>query len=155
MTFSISAKIQDGSQNLVPKINAFLRFTQKFKMTAKSDGKAIFCEKSPVDSAYTVGVQNFVEIALPRTVSKINAFLHFTQKFKMAAKSGGKAIFAKSRQKTLHIPCGSKISSKSLYLVPFPRKMRFCILRRNSRWLPKVVGKRFLFYVPPQWGGHN
>ena len=47
----------------------------------------------PVHSAHTLWVQNFVEIALSRTVSEINALLGFTQKFKMAAKSDGKAIF--------------------------------------------------------------
>ena len=26
--------------------------------------------------------------------------------------------------------------------------MRFCILRRNSRWPPKVAGKRFLLKLP-------
>ena len=60
-----------------------------------------FCEKSPEDSVDTLRVKNFVEIALPCSVSEINAFLHLTQKFKMAAKSGGKTIFVKSRQKTL------------------------------------------------------
>ena len=95
MTF-ISAKIQDGSQNLVPKINALLCFMQKLKMAAKSGRKAIFCEKSPVDSVDTLWVQNFVEIALSRTVSKINVLLRFRHKFKRVAKSGGKAIFAKS-----------------------------------------------------------
>ena len=70
--------------------------------------------------------------------------LRITQKFKMATKNGGKVIFAKCRQYTLQITCGSKILSKSLYLTPFPRWMRFCDLRRNSRWLPKVAGKRFL-----------
>ena len=58
-------------------------------------------------SGDTIQVKNFVEIALSHSVSEINRFLHLTQKFKMAAKS--------------HIPCGSKISSKSLYLAPFPR----------------------------------
>ena len=36
-------------------------------------------------------------------------FFCFMQKFKMAAKSGGKNIFGKSHQYTLQIPCGSKI----------------------------------------------
>ena len=57
-----------------------------------------FCEKSPVDCADTLWVKNFVEIALSRSISEINVFLHLTQKFKMTAKSGGKMIFAKSRQ---------------------------------------------------------
>ena len=65
----------------------------------------------------------------------------------MAAKSGRKVIFAKCRQHTPHITCGSKILSKFLYLAPFLRLMRFCILSRNSRWPPKVAGKRFLLKV--------
>ena len=47
---------------------------------------------SPVQSADTLQIKNFVEIALNRTISKINVF---------------------------------------------------CVLRRNSRWPPKVAGKQF------------
>ena len=57
-----------------------------------------FGEKSPVDSADNLQVKNFVEIALSRSISEINGFLRFTQKFKMAAKSDGKTIFAIKRQ---------------------------------------------------------
>ena len=57
-----------------------------------------FQEKSPVDSAYMLQVQNFVKIALSRSVSEIKTFLHFTQKLKIAAKSGGKTIFWKCHQ---------------------------------------------------------
>ena len=80
------------------EINTFLCLTQKFKMAAKSGGKTLFCEIMPVDSADTLRVKNFVEIALSCSVSEINTFMHFTQKFKMAAKSGGKTIFDKSHQ---------------------------------------------------------
>ena len=62
------------------------------------------------------GGQKFVEIVLSPTVSEINVFLRFTQKFKMATKNGGKMIFEKSSQLTLQIPWGSKISLKSLYI---------------------------------------
>ena len=55
--------------------------------------KSDFWEKSPVDSADTQWIKTFVEITLSRTVSEINALLRFTQKFKMATKSGGKVIF--------------------------------------------------------------
>ena len=61
MTFSISTKIQGGSQNLLPKINAFWQ---------ESD----FCEKPLVDSADNLQVRNFVEITLSRTVCQINVF---------------------------------------------------------------------------------
>ena len=42
-----------------------------------------FWEKLPVEFAETLWVKNFFETALSRTVSEINAFLHFTQKLKM------------------------------------------------------------------------
>ena len=57
-----------------------------------------FCEKSPVDSADTLRIKNFVEIAVFCTISEISIILHLTQKFMIAAKSGGKTIFAKRRQ---------------------------------------------------------
>ena len=61
-----------------------------------------FRENSPVDSAYTLWVKNFVEIALSHSVSEINVLLRFTQTFKMTAKSGGKIIFGKSRHYTAY-----------------------------------------------------
>ena len=78
------------------EINTFLLLTQKFKIAAKSGRKNDFCEKSPVGFKDTLWVKHFVEIALSHSVSEINTFLHFTQKFKMAAKSGGKTFFEKS-----------------------------------------------------------
>ena len=57
-----------------------------------------FCEILPVHSADTLWVKNLIKITLSRTVSKINAFLHFTKKLKMAAKNGGKVIFVKCHQ---------------------------------------------------------
>ena len=57
-----------------------------------------FWEKLPVNSADILWVKKFVEIALSRTVPEINAFLHFTQKFKMVAQIGGKTIFEKNCQ---------------------------------------------------------
>ena len=68
-------------------------------MATKKWWESDFWKMLPVHSANTLRVQNFVKIALSRTVSKINALLHFTQKFKMAAKSGRKAIFAKRHPK--------------------------------------------------------
>ena len=70
----------------VSEINAFLRFMQKFKTAAKKLMENNFWEKSQVDSADTLPVQNFVKISLSGTVIEINTFLCFAQKFKMAAK---------------------------------------------------------------------
>ena len=57
-------------------------------MAAKMEGIQ-FLRKGALDSADTLWVENI----LSRTVSEINAFLHFMQKFKMATKNGGKTIF--------------------------------------------------------------
>ena len=54
-----------------------------------------FCKKSSVNSADTLRVKNFIEIALSHSVIEINVFLHLMQKFQMATKSGRKTIFAK------------------------------------------------------------
>ena len=100
-----------------------------------------FGQNSPLDSADALQIKNFVEIVLSHTVSKINAFLHFTQKFKTAAKNDGKTIFGKSRQYIPQIACGSKISLKSLYLAPFPREMGFAfyaeIQNGRQKWWQK------------------
>ena len=55
----------------------------------------IFGKKVPDVSAYTMG-EYFVEIMVSHNVSEISAFLHFTQKFKIATKNEGKMFFAKS-----------------------------------------------------------
>ena len=69
-------------------------------MAAKKGKKTIFEKKN------ILGVKNFVDIALSRTVSKIDAFLLFMQKFKMAAKHGGTTNFEKGRQLILQTPQG-------------------------------------------------
>ena len=63
-----------------------------------------FWEKSPVDSADTLVFKNFAKITASFTFCEINVLLHFMQKFKMAAKNGGKTIFGKSHQLTLGMP---------------------------------------------------
>ena len=102
----------------ISEINAFFALYAEIQDGRQKWRENNFGEKSPVDSADAVWVKTFVE---SRSVSKTNIFLHLTQKFKMAAKSGGKTIFGKLCQQTLQIPCGSKILSKSLYLIPFSR----------------------------------
>ena len=52
-----------------------------------------FGEKSPVDSANSLGAKNFVESALSRTISEICAFAFYAK-----IQDGGKVIFVKSCQ---------------------------------------------------------
>ena len=107
-------------------------------------GKNDFWQKVADDSAYTLGVKTFVKITLPCTFSREKQFLRFMQKFNMATQNGGKIIFGKKWQIILLIPWGLKLSSKSLYLAPFPEKNNFCGLCRNSTWPPKMAEKLFL-----------
>ena len=96
-----------------------------------------FCEKSPVDSADTLWVKNFVEIALSRSVSKINTFLRLTQKFKMAAKSGGKTIFQKVASRLCRHPEGQKFQKYFPGLLHTPAKNE-----ENPSYCCKAITKR-------------
>ena len=98
-------------------------------------------KKSPDDSADTLGVKNLIVLALSRTVSEKKTFLHFTQKFKFAAKNDGKTTFGKNRQMILRIPWGQKFRQNCSILQHFSD---MCTLRRKSRWTPKMTGKLFL-----------
>ena len=64
-------------------------------MAIKNGGKAIFLDKLPDVSADTLRDKNSAEITLSRTVSEINAFFSFMQKFKMTTANGGKTTFGK------------------------------------------------------------
>ena len=95
-------------------------------------GKKVFEKQSQDNSTDALGVKNYVQIALSCTVSKKNAFLHFTQKFKMAAKNGRKINFRKIAC-SLCITLGvKKISAKSLYQTETP------FLRSVLRFMQKL-----------------
>ena len=91
-------------QNFRRKISFHFRDKHVFVFNAKNeDGRQKwrennFGEKLPVDcgTVDTLWVKIFVEIALSHSVSEINTLLDLAQTFKMAAKSGGKMIFAKN-----------------------------------------------------------
>ena len=70
-------------------------------------------------SADILWVKNFVEIALYRTVSEINAFLHFTQKFKTSAKNSGKAIVGEIASRLCLYSAGQKCCRNGSILNPF------------------------------------
>ena len=77
------------------KINAFSVFYAEIQDGHQKRRENDFWEDLPVDSADTLWVKNFVEIALSRIISEINAFLPFMQKFKMAANMVGKQFWGK------------------------------------------------------------
>ena len=73
---------KSGGKTIFGKVARRLQIPCGSKISSKSetqDGRQKwwennFCENSPVDSAKTLWVKNFVEIALCRSVSEINAF---------------------------------------------------------------------------------
>ena len=72
----------------VSEILTFFVFLQKFKMATKSGAKIEIFQFCIEYFPTTLRVKNSVEIALSLTVSEILRFFRFSQKFKMAAKSG-------------------------------------------------------------------
>ena len=76
-------------------------------------------------------------------------FLRKIRKFKMAAIFGKTKFFLKIGMATwVEIPCGSKISSKSLYLARFSRYKHFYVLQfcekfENSKWPPFLARQKF------------
>ena len=56
-------------------------------------------------------------------------FLRIFRKFKMAAILGETKFFENCENYSAEISCGSKISSKSLYLARFLRYKHFCVLQ--------------------------
>ena len=75
-----------------------------------------------VHSLDTLRVENFDEIALSRTVKEIEANLCFAILGKNSKNQngrhfwGGENFFENCNEYIPYIPCGSKISTKSLYL---------------------------------------
>ena len=78
-----------------------------------------FWQRGRMTVLYPV-VKIFVEIALSRNIFEINSFC-INAEFKIVPKNGGKMILGKKWKRTMSIPWQPKISSKSLYLAPFPR----------------------------------
>ena len=76
----------------------FFPFYAKIPHTWEND----FWGKSPVDSADTLWVKNYVKITLSHSVSEINTFFAFYAEIQ----NGRQTIFGKSRQQILQIPCG-------------------------------------------------
>ena len=87
------------------------------------EGK-IFSKLARVHFLYTLWVKNFDEIALSRTVKEIEAILRFSilgKNSKWPPFLGRGKFFENWQEYIPVIPCGSKISTKSLYLAPFLR----------------------------------
>ena len=79
----------------------------------------------------TLWVKNFDEITLSRTVKEIEAnlcFAIFGKNSKWPPFLGRGKFFENWQEYIPQIPCGSKISTKSLYLARLRRYKQICVL---------------------------
>ena len=88
ITIWIKNSVEIALSLTVSEILRFFRFSQKSKMAAKSGEKIEIFQFCIEYFPSTLQVKNSVQIALSLMVSKILRFFRFSQKFKMAAKSG-------------------------------------------------------------------
>ena len=93
------------------------------------------CQENDFLRKVTVDSVDTLEIALSRTISEIKVFLHFTQKFKMTAKYGGKRFLRKVPSILSRYPAGQKFRRNFSISHHFRGKWVLC---RNSRWSPKI-----------------
>ena len=103
----------------------------------------LFCKSSPVGSVDTLWVKNFVEIPLSRSVYKINMFLHFTQKFKMATRNGGKRFLGKVGNRLCRYSAGQKFCRNLSISHRFRDKRVFAFYAEiqdgSQKWRENVV----------------
>ena len=123
---------------MVFEIFTLFHFPQKSKMAAKSGENRNFL---PLHRTllYYLASQNF---ARNRTICYGFRDIHtfsFTAKIQDGHQKWQKSKFYPFAQDTLLLPCGSKIRSKSLYLLWFSRYSHFFIFCKNPRWPPKVA----------------
>ena len=126
----------------------FCHFWQKFKKAAIFGEGKIFSKLPKVHLLDTLWVKNFDKIALSGTVKEIEAILCFSivgknSKWLPFLRRG--KFFQNWQEYTSYIPCGSKISTKSLYLARLRRYKQFCVLP----FLAKIQNGRHF------WGGEN
>ena len=86
----------------------------------------VFWHKEASDSAYTLQPKYFVEITLALFLKEMRFFASYTE-CPDGHHKWRESNFGKKWHVNLGIPCGPKISSKSLDFAPFPKLMCFCI----------------------------
>ena len=112
----------------------FLRKFQKFKMAAIFGETKIFWNWENYSAEISCGTKiSSKSLYLARFLRYkhfcVLQFLRIFRKFKMAAILGETKFFENCENYSAEISCGSKISSKSLYLARFLRYKHFCVLQ--------------------------
>ena len=136
-TLRVKNSLEIALSLTVFEIFTFFHFPQKSKMAANSGENRNFTPSHRTLLYYPVG-QKF---ARNRSISYGFRDIHifsFTAKIQDGHQKWRKSKFYPFAQDTLVLPCGSKIRSKSLYLLRFSRYSHFFIFRKNLRWPPKI-----------------
>ena len=120
----------------------FLHFMQKLKIVARMAGKQFLKQCASRLCRYPAGKKFRNQSFSHRFQDKC---IHLTQKFKMATKNCRKQFWGKRASTLCSDPVGQKLCQTRSFLHSFEEK---CILRRNSRWLPKMAGKRQILQIP-------
>ena len=117
----------------------FLAKIRKFKMAAIFGEGKIFLKLPRVLCSDSLWIETFDEIALSRTVKEIEANLCFVifgknLKIQNGCHFWGGENFLKIAKSTFLrcLTCGSKISTKSLYLARFRRYEHICLFQYSK-----------------------
>ena len=149
-TLRVKNSLEIALSLTVFEIFTLFHFPQKSKMAAKS-GESWNFPTLQRRLLYHPAGQKF---ARNRSISYgfrgIDTF-SFSAKIQDGRQKWRKLKFPSFAQETLVPPCGSKIRSKSLYLLRFSRYWHFFIFRENPRW-PLKVAKIEIF---PLSTGHS
>ena len=133
----------------------FLRKIRKFKMAAIFGENKFFFQNWDNYSADIPCASKISSKSL--YLARFSRYKHFCvlqflrkfRKFKMAAIFGERKFFENWENYSTGVSCGSKISSKLLYLIRFSRYKHFCVLQfcekfENSKW-PLFLARQIFF----------
>ena len=107
-TLRVKNSVQIALSLTVSEILRFFRFSQKFKMAAKSGENWNFSILYRILCYYPMGQKFCRNRSISYGFWNINIFCFFLQKFKMAAKSGENWIFSISHSILCYNPMGQK-----------------------------------------------
>ena len=120
------------------EIFTLLHFPQRSKMAARSGKNGKFSPLHKTLLYYPVGQKFPRNRSISYGFRDIHTF-SFSAKIQDGRQKWQKWKVFRYQRYTLVLPWGSKIPSKSLYLLWFSRYSHFFIFRKNPRWLPKVA----------------
>ena len=120
------------------EILTLFHFPQKSKMATESGENRNFPPLHSTLLYHPMGQKFARNRSISYGFRDIDTF-SFSAKIQDGRQKWRKLKFPQFAQDTPVPPCGSKIRSNSLYLLPFSRYWHFFIFRKSPRWPPKVA----------------